>query len=306
MKGDPPSVDHVTLVRRQRLGMLGLGIMLAAIVLAAVAAGAEPFLPDALGPGQDARAYWEATRAELPYEREVGDQSAYLYSPAFLQGVSPLTVLSWESFLVGWTGVALAAALVLAGPLLFAPVLFFASFEVWGGNVHLLLALAIVAGFRWPAAWALVLLTKITPGIGLLWFATRREWRPLGIALGATAAVAGVSWLVDPILWQQWFTFLLGSLGQSTPAGGIPVPIWVRLPMAAAVTVYAARTDRQWLVLVAAVLALPVLWWGGLSMLVGIVALRRREFEAGLMGLLTRPQVAPSTRLARAAVPEGS
>ena len=67
------------------------------------------------------------------------------------------------------------------------------AMEVAGGNVSLLLAVAIVVGFRWPAAWALVLLTKITPGIGLLWFAVRREWRHLAIALGATAAIVAVS-----------------------------------------------------------------------------------------------------------------
>ena len=51
------------------------------------------------------------------------------------------------------------------------------------------IAAAIVIGFRWPAAWSLVLLTKITPGIGLLWFAVRREWRSLAIALGAVIMI---------------------------------------------------------------------------------------------------------------------
>ena len=60
--------------------------------------------------------------------------------------------------------------------------------EIAGGNISLLLALAIVAGFSRPWTWAFVILTKITPGIGLLWFALRREWRSLAIALGATAA----------------------------------------------------------------------------------------------------------------------
>ena len=36
-------------------------------------------------------------------------------------------------------------------------------------------------------SWAFVLLTKVTPGIGLLWFAIRRRWRDLAIALGVTA-----------------------------------------------------------------------------------------------------------------------
>ena len=67
------------------------------------------------------------------------------------------------------------------------------SQEILIGNIHLLLAAAIVLGFRWPGTWAFVLLTKVTPGVGLLWFAVRREWRSLGIALGATAAIVAVS-----------------------------------------------------------------------------------------------------------------
>ncbi len=46
------------------------------------------------------------------------------------------------------------------------------------------MAAAIALGFRYPATWAFVLLAKVTPGIGLLWFLVRREWRNLAIALG--------------------------------------------------------------------------------------------------------------------------
>lgn len=283
--------------------MIGLGIMLAAIVLAAVAAGAEPFDPDSFGPGQDARAYWEAARVE-PYVSEVGSQSAYLYSPAFLQVISVLTNLPWTAFLVLWTGVLMLALLVLVGPVLFAPVLLFALYEIWGGNITLLMALSIVAGFRWPATWAFVLLTKVTPGIGLLWFAVRREWRALAISAAATGAVVAISWLIEPILWQQWISFLLGHLEQSTPAGGIQVPLWVRLPIAALLTIYAARTSRQWLVVVAATLALPVLWFGGLTMLVGVVTLKRRQIEAAVMERLVRLQLTRRSELGRDPLPE--
>jgi hypothetical protein len=286
------------------MGMIGLGIMLAAMVLAAVAAGAEPFEPDSFGPGQDARAYWEAARVQ-PYASEVGSQSAYLYSPAFLQAISPLTNLPWTVFLVVWTGVLMLALLALVGPVLFAPVLLFALYEIWGGNITLLMALAIVAGFRRPATWALVLLTKVTPGVGLLWFAVRREWRQLVIVVAGSAALVAVSWLLEPVLWQQWISLLLGSLEQSTPPGGIQIPLWVRLPIAALLTIYAARTNRQWLVVVAAMLALPVLWFGGLTMLVGIVALRRQDIEAALMKRLVGLQVARRSGLARDPLPEG-
>ena len=42
---------------------------------------------------------------------------------------------------------------------------------------------------RHPAAWAFPLLTKVTTGVGVLWFAFRRDWRSLGIAIGATAVI---------------------------------------------------------------------------------------------------------------------
>ncbi len=58
------------------------------------------------------------------------------------------------------------------------------------GNIHLMLGAAIVLGFRYPAAWAFPILTKVTPGVGILWFAVRREWRPLFMAVAVTAAVA--------------------------------------------------------------------------------------------------------------------
>ncbi len=39
-------------------------------------------------------------------------------------------------------------------------------FEVLVGNVHLLYAAAIVLGFRHPWTWSLMILTKVTPGVG--------------------------------------------------------------------------------------------------------------------------------------------
>ena len=77
--------------------------------------------------------------------------------------------------------------------MLFLPI----PFEIVSGNVHLLYAAVIVAGFRLSAAWALPLLTKVTPGIGLVWFLVRREWRPLAVAFGVTVAVAAVSFVLD-------------------------------------------------------------------------------------------------------------
>jgi hypothetical protein len=186
-----------------RVPLVTLGIALAGLVLAAVASSAEPFLPDSFGPGQDARAYWAAPAGD-PYDPgSVGRESAYLYSPAFIQMLAPLRELPWPLFLVLWTGLLLVALACLSGPVLFVPLLALALHEVWGGNIHLLLALAVVVGFRWPAAWAFVVLTKVTPGIGLLWFAVRREWRSLVLALVATIAVVAVSAVLAPQLWED-------------------------------------------------------------------------------------------------------
>ena len=132
-----------------------------------------------------------------------------------------------------------------------------------------------VVGFRWPAAWAIPLLTKVTPGIGLIWFAVRREWRSLGIAVAATGAIAFVSLAFDPIGWVGWFGLLRR---QEFPAleGGLlflPVHLWLRLPVAAALVAWGAATDRRWTVPVAVCLALPTVWLTSVAILVALVPL---------------------------------
>jgi hypothetical protein len=148
--------------------------------------------------GQEAFCYWVAS-IHAPYTlSDWTEPVAYVYSPAFLQAIAPLTELPWIWFFGAWTALLLLTVRYLTGPRLFAVGIMLAILELAGGNITLLLAAAIVLGFRWPAAWAFVLLTKVTPGIGLLWFAVRREWRSLGIALGATGLVVAVSFVVIP------------------------------------------------------------------------------------------------------------
>jgi hypothetical protein len=229
------------------------------------------------GTGQDARCYWQATLANPYLHSDWNDPIAYVYSPAFLQLVSPLTALPWQAFMAVWTALLVLAVRFLTGPrLLAAGLLFpFAAMEVAGGNVSLLLAAAIVVGFRWPATWSIVLLTKITPGIGLLWFAVRREWRSLAIALGVTAAIALVSFVVLPGQWRAWIDVVVQNAlaGKSGTWASVPIPLWIRLPFAIALVVWGARTDRRWTVPVASMLALPALWYGGLSMLLAVIPL---------------------------------
>jgi hypothetical protein len=225
--------------------------------------------------GQDARCYW-VPGFDAPYAlSEWTAPIAYVYSPAFLQLLAPLKVLTWEPFLGIWTVLLLLAVRFLSGPRLFALALVVAVPELIGGNIHLLVAVAIVIGFRYPAAWSLILLTKVTPGIGLLWFAVRREWRSLGIALGATAGIVVVSLAIDPRAWLEWLGVIGASVGKTSGTwAALPISLWLRLPIAAAVVVWGARTDRRWAVPVAAMLALPALWYGGLAILLAVIPLR--------------------------------
>src|ERR1700690_1086519 len=164
--------------------------------------------------GQDARCYW-VPGYDAPYAlSEWTAPIAYVYSPAFLQLLAPLKLLDWEPFLGLWTILLLLAVRFLSGPRLYALAIAVAVPELIGGNIHLLIAVAIVIGFRYPAAWSLVLLTKVTPGIGLLWFAVRREWHALAIALGATVAIVAVSLAVDPRAWLEWIGGNGGGGGQ--------------------------------------------------------------------------------------------
>jgi hypothetical protein len=268
------------------------GLVLSAGLLVLVAATAEPFDPVGLGPGQDSRAYWAAP-IDAPYvPGSVGQESAYLYSPAFLQVLAPLRALPWTVFAVAWTALLLAVLWWLAGPLLAGPLVLLAFPELWGGNVTILLAAAVVVGFRFAGAWALPLLTKVTPGLGLLWFVVRGEWRALLLAGATTGVVVLLSAILAPGLWREWLDLLRSSTGSSTVPGSVPVPLVMRLPVAAIVIAWAARHDRRWLLPVGVLLAMPVIWWGSLALLAGSVALERGRVEGWFVGLLERARTA--------------
>jgi Glycosyltransferase family 87 len=226
------------------------------------------------GTGQDAYCYWFPTLADPYAHSDWTDPIAYVYSPAFLQLLQPIRVLPWQAYMAVWTAILLAATYVLTGRRWFAVGIVLGLMELAGGNIHLLLAAAMVLGFRWPWTWSLVLLTKITPGIGLLWFVVRREWRELAVALGATALITAVSFIVWPDAWRGWGEVLSRIAGRDGTWAAVPIPFVVRLPFAVALVVWGAWTGRRWTVPVAGMLALPALWYGGLSMLLAVIALR--------------------------------
>jgi hypothetical protein len=266
-------------------------LVLAAILFAGAIAFSDPSVdaPDAwsgsIVTAQDARSYYgfdyDAIYAGRDNWNAIG---AYPYSPAFAQALWPLNLLPWPLFVAAWTALLIGAVFFLTGPRLFLVGLLVAAMEIAGGNISLLLAAAIVLGFRWPWTWALVLLTKITPGIGLLWFALRREWRQLAIALGATAAIVAVSLLLNASLWQDWVAVLLANTGKGGTWAAIPIPLWIRLPAGVLLIAWGAPRNQRWVVPIGAMLALPALWYGSLAMVLAVIPLtteaeRRRAWD---------------------------
>ena len=223
---------------------------------------------------QDARSYYGLNLPDLYTGRSDWNTiGAYPYSPAFAQLVYPLNLLPWPAFVGAWTAILIGAVYLLTGPELFLVGMAVGAMEIAGGNVSLLLTLAIVTGFRWPWTWAFVLLTKITPGVGLLWFALRREWRHLAIALVATAGVVAVSFLLLPDAWRAWIELLQANTGKGGTWAAVPVPLVVRGPIGVALITWGALRNQRWTVPVGAMLCLPALWYGSLSMLLGVIPL---------------------------------
>jgi Glycosyltransferase family 87 len=224
----------------------------------------------------DAEAYHGFDIGTLYQGVHLGDQDAFLYSPVVAWLFAPFSVLPYEFFYALLAAVNLAGLVWLLGwelaalSLLAQPV----SNEVGRGNIHLLLAVAIVAGFRYPATWGWVLLTKVTPGIGLLWFAFRREWRELGVAVGTTLAIVAVSFVLAPDMWLRWFS-MLASNAEMTRPSVLVIPVLPRLAAAAALLALGAWRNRPAIVPVAAMLALPAIWVNSLSMLVAVIPLWR-------------------------------
>ena len=248
-------------LRALRDGAVVAGLLFTAYLFLIVAPSVGTF-------GFDAYAYW-AVDPSAPYQAGVGGLGAFNYTPPIARLFAPFGALEWYSFLWIWTALLLGNVIWLGRRgirviwlLAFPPV----ALELYHGNIHLWIAAAIALGFRYPWTWGFVLLTKVTPGIGLAWFAVRREWRPLAIALGVTGAIAVVSLVYEPNIWREWIDFI-----GSTPEGGsvaqfqIPIPLWLRLPAAFALVVWGALNDRRWTVPVAATFALPVLWVSGFA-----------------------------------------
>ena len=277
--GPGGTVDGSRLGEVIRLGLILAGIIAGVFIWQAVVVG----VPN----GGDGWSYWQAP-LDHPYDRAASNELlSYLYTPAFLQLLAPLKLLTFEAFNALWVAILVAVAVLLAGPLAF-PVLLLPPVlkELEVGNIHILLGLMTALSFRWPSAYAFGLLTKVTPGIGVIWFVVRREWRKAAVALAVTAGIAALSMVVAP---RQWLDWLVVFRRPTVYEGAVPISLLLRGPVAALLVLWGARTSRPWTVPVAVTLALPDLWINGLAVLLGAIPLLPWERLPGPLGLSLRP-----------------
>ncbi len=218
---------------------------------------------------------WWIVNLDDPYALAVKSMlgsGAFRYSPAVAQAMTPLALLPWPVYVAGFLALQLTAIWWMAGarwPLVvLTPPVFL---NLHQANVDLLMGAAIVAGFRWPGAWSFLLLTKVSPGIGVLWFAFRREWRSFAIAVGTTAAIVGVSLATVPHLWVEWVRAL--ATMTTLPQSSLVPPLIVRVPLAVALIWYAARGNRRWLLPIACFVVVPNPWLTTASILGASVAM---------------------------------
>jgi hypothetical protein len=283
-------------LRALRDGAIVAGLIFAIYLFVVVAPVAATF-------GFDAYAYWSVQIGD-PYHLTAGALGAFTYSPVLARAFTLAGLLPLWQFLWLWLALGVGTVIWLGrrslrtvlGLLAFPPV----ALELYHGNVHLLIAAAIVLGFRYPAFWAFPILAKVTPGVGLIWFAVRREWRSLAIALGVTGVLVAASLMIDGHLWVDWLTESLGATAGGAPLNqaAVPVPVWLRLPVAAAVVAWGARTDRAWTVPVAVTIGLPVLWPTGFAVLAALPWIRAMEARSSFR----RPKAAAQA----ATVPAGA
>jgi len=195
----------------------------------------------------------------LVYGRAPGERDAYLYSPAFIAIIRPLAMLPWPLFLVMWVCVEAAVLAWLLRPLRLRwsiPVFMLCLPELVVGNIYILLAAAAVLGLQKPAVWAFPILTRVTAGVGLVWFAARAEWRGFFLGVGGLALVVLLSYAVDPTGWQAWLQFLFDHR-EGTPDSR--ASFLLRCLFATALVVVGARKQWPLLIAPAMVLASPVL-----------------------------------------------
>lgn len=259
-------------------------------LIVAAAIGASLLLVVALarwGAPSDEHAYWLAARrlfeGQPLYDPTVTiiTPFAYLYPPPLAQVLVPVAAVvpDWL-FSVGWTVLMGLALFWLAGRdvlralalVAFPPV----AVEFWFRNVHLFLAVLVVLGLRGASGWfAVGAAIKVSPVLGVPYLAVRGRWRDAAIAAGIGLAMLVASVLISPDAWRAYLDFVL-STNPLQQSSFVAMPLPIRGAAGILLALVAGRLPRRLgdpLLVVAVTLALPSLWFTGLSMLVAVVPL---------------------------------
>jgi hypothetical protein len=301
MAGRPPP-SSPSLARRlfspvaigpRQLPSIGLLVLAAigAVLLAVIATAEWSHLNDEF-------AYWQAG-ARLWAGQPLYDPSAapntpyaYWYPPPLAQVLAPVTAfVSADAFAVAWTALLLGClwwlggrnVLVALALIAFLPV----AVELRVRNVHLVIAvLSVLALRRSWAFWVPAAAIKITPVLGIAYFAAAGRWRDAVKASVLGAAILAISVALGPQAWRQ-FLDVVGARAGTDGGSLFPIPFALRLAVGLALVIIAGRiavraTSRaesprvgEALLIVALVVANPTLWATAFSMLIAILPLWR-------------------------------
>jgi hypothetical protein len=212
----------------------------------------------------DAHGYWLAAQAGIdPYGRAWSLQAdAYVYPPPFLQLIMPVArAVDWPTFHALWSAALMLGVVWIVGPVsavvMLIPIRGWPIWEsvIWG-NIEIPMTVLLLLALRRPTAWAGLLLTKVTPGVAMLWHVARRQWRAIVVPTAVALAVTAVSFAVAPALWSEW----IHALASSTYAQAFAAPLWLRVSVAAITVVLGGLSGRRWTIPVAVVVAHPAIW----------------------------------------------
>jgi hypothetical protein len=78
-----------------------------------------------------------------------------------------------------------------------------------------------------------------------------------------------ISFALQPHIWLDWLAYLPGY--GDTTGWPFPISIWPRLPLAIVLVLWGARSDRQWMAVLGAILVWPRLYFLSIALLVALL-----------------------------------
>lgn len=254
---------HISGLGLLDLGLTGVGAIGAGVTIAAIAM----LWHGTFGIGSDLTAYIRAGDAVRTggqvYTTGVAQSGAFLYSPVW---AVLFATISWIPGQILQVAIIIADVLSLryatgswraVGWLGLYPLTWFG---LASGNIDLLIVGALVASWRHSGVpLAIVSFAKFSPIFGL----DPRRIREFVITCAVLAAIT-LPWA---FLWPQYAEFLLR---QPAIAGTVlPIPWWWRVPVALLLLL----PRRPWTSALAAIVAIPTLYWYSTLLMIAPMAL---------------------------------